>query len=83
MENIYLQLIDNAYKDILSHIFGAYNTMLNTYHTLFLVIFLIVFTNKGMTFLLKRHHIISKVILYALYFLIIIINMCLLIGVWE
>lgn len=82
MENIYLQLIDNAYMDILSHIFGADNTMLNTYHALFLVIFLIIFANRGMTFLLKRHHIISKIISYTLYFLIIIINMCLLIGVW-
>lgn len=60
MENIYLQLIDNAYRDILSHIFGADNTMLNTYHALFLVIFLIIFANRGMTFLLRRHHIISK-----------------------
>lgn len=81
MENIYLQLIDNAYRDILSHIFGADNTMLNTYHALFLVIFLIIFANKGMTFLLRRHHIISKIISYILYFLIIIIDMSLLIGV--
>lgn len=81
MENIYLQLIDNAYRDILSHIFGADNTMLNTYHALFLVIFLIIFANKGMAFLLKRHHIISKIISYILYFLIIIIDMSLLIGV--
>ena len=81
MENIYLQLIDNAYKDILSHIFGVDNTMLNTYHTLFLVIFLIIFANRGMAFLLKRHHIISKIISYILYFLIVIIDLSLLIGV--
>lgn len=81
MENIYLQLIDNAYRDILSHIFGADNTMLNTYHALFLVIFLIIFVNKGMTFLLRRHHIISKIISYILYFLIVIIDLSLLIGV--
>ena len=81
MDNIYLQLIDTAYRDILSHIFGADNTMLNTYHTLFLVIFLIVFANKGMTFLLKRNHIISKIISYILYFLVIIIDLSLLIGV--
>ena len=81
MENIYLQLIDNAYRDILSHIFGADNTMLNTYHALFLVIFLIIFANRGMTFLLKRHHIISKIISYILYFLIVIIDLSLLIGV--
>lgn len=81
MENIYLQLIDNAYRDILSHIFGADNTMLNTYHALFLVIFLIIFANKGMTFLLRRHHIISKIISYILYFLIVIIDLSLLIGV--
>lgn len=81
MENVYLQLLDNAYRDILSHIFGADNTMLNTYHTLFLVIFLIIFANKGMTFLLRRHHIISKIISYILYFLIIIIDLRLLIGV--
>lgn len=81
MENIYLQLIDNAYMDILSHIFGADNTMLNTYHALFLVIFLIIFANKGMTFLLRRHHIISKIISYILYFLIVIIDLSLLIGV--
>lgn len=81
MENIYLQLIDNAYRDILSHIFGADNTMLNTYHTLFLVIFLIIFANRGMTFLLKRHHTISKIISYILYFLIVIIDLSLLIGV--
>lgn len=82
METIYLQMVDSAYRNILSHIFGADNTMLNTYHTLFLVIFLIIFANRGMAFLLRRHHIISKIISYALYFLIIIINMCLLIGVW-
>lgn len=81
MDNIYLQLIDNAYRDILSHIFGADNNMLNTYHTLFLVIFLIIFANRGMAFLLKRHHIISKVISYILYFLIVIIDLSLLIGV--
>lgn len=81
MENIYLQLIDTAYRDILSHIFGADNTMLNTYHALFLVIFLIIFTNRGMAFLLRRHHIISKIISYILYFLIIIIDLSLLIGV--
>lgn len=80
MENIYLQLIDNAYRDILSHIFGADNTMLNTYHALFLVIFLIIFANKGMTFLLKRHHIIIKIISYILYFLVIVIDLSLLIG---
>ena len=81
MENIYLQMVDAAYRNILSHIFGADNTMLNTYHTLFLVIFLIIFANRGMTFLLRRHHIISKIISYILYFLIIIIDLCLLIGV--
>lgn len=81
MENIYLQLIDTAYRDILSHIFGADNTMLNTYHTLVLVIFLIIFANRGMTFLLKRRHIISKIISYILYFLIVIIDLSLLIGV--
>jgi len=81
MDNIYLQLIDNAYRDILSHIFGADNTMLNIYHALFLVIFLIIFANRGMTFLLKRHHIISKIISYILYFLVIIIDLSLLIGV--
>lgn len=81
MENIYLQLIDNAYRDILSNIFGADNTMLNTYHALFLVIFLIIFANKGMAFLLRRHHIISKIISYILYFLIVIIDLSLLIGV--
>lgn len=81
MENIYLQLIDNAYRDILSHIFGADNTMLNIYHALFLVIFLIIFANRGMTFLLRRHHIISKIISYILYFLIIVIDLSLLIGV--
>ena len=81
MENVYLQLLDNAYRDILSHIFGADNTMLNTYHALFLVIFLIVFANRGMAFLLKRHHIISKIISYILYFLVIIIDLSLLIGV--
>lgn len=81
MENIYLQLLDNAYSDILSHIFGADNTMLNTYHALFLVIFLIIFANRGMTFLLKRHHIISKIISYILYFLVIVIDLSLLIGV--
>ena len=80
MENIYLQLIDTAYRDILSHIFGADNIMLNTYHALFLVIFLIIFANKGMAFLLKRHHIISKIISYILYFLIVIIDLSLLIG---
>lgn len=82
MEIIYLQMVDSAYRNILAHIFGADNNMLNTYHTLFLVIFLIIFTNRGMAFLLKRHHIITKIISYTLYFLIIIINMCLLIGVW-
>lgn len=81
MENIYLQLIDNAYRDILSNIFGANNTMLNTYHALFLVIFLIIFANRGMAFLLRRHHIISKIISYFLYFLVIIIDLSLLIGV--
>lgn len=81
MENVYLQLLDNAYRDILSHIFGADNTMLNTYHALFLVIFLIIFANRGMAFLLRRHHIISKIISYILYFLIIIIDLHLLIGV--
>ena len=81
MENVYLQLLDNAYRDILSRIFGADNTMLNTYHTLFLVIFLIIFANRGMAFLLRRHHIISKIISYFLYFLVIIIDLSLLIGV--
>lgn len=81
MNNIYLQMVDTAYRDILSHIFGADNNMLNTYHTLFLVIFLIIFTNRGMAFLLRRHHIISKIISYILYFLVIIIDLSLLIGV--
>ncbi len=81
MDYIYLRMVDTAYRDILSHIFGADNTMLNTYHTLFLVIFLIIFANRGMAFLLKRHHIISKIISYILYFLIIIIDLRLLIGV--
>lgn len=81
MDYIYLQMVDTAYRDILSHIFGADNTMLNTYHTLFLVIFLIIFSNRGMAFLLRRHHIISKIISYILYFLIIIIDLRLLIGV--
>lgn len=81
MDYIYLQMVDTAYRDILSHIFGADNTMLNTYHTLFLVIFLIIFANRGMTFLLRRHHIVSKIISYILYFLIIIIDLRLLIGV--
>ena len=81
MENIYLQIVDDSYRNILSHIFGADNTMLNTYHTLFLVIFLIIFANRGMAFLLRRHRIISKIISYILYFLIIIINLRLLTGV--
>lgn len=81
MDTIYLQMVDTAYRDILSHIFGADNTMLNTYHALFLVIFLIIFANRGMAFLLRRHHIISKIISYILYFLIIIIDLRLLIGV--
>ena len=81
MDYIYLQMVDTAYRDILSHIFGADNTMLNTYHTLFLVIFLIIFANRGMSFLLRRHHIISKIISYFLYFLIVIIDLSLLIGV--
>ena len=81
MDNIYLQMVDSAYRNILVHIFGADNTMLNTYHTLFLVIFLIIFANRGMAFLLKRHHIISKIISYILYFLIIVIDLSLLIGV--
>lgn len=81
MDNIYLQMVDDAYRNILSHIFGADNTMLNTYHALFLVIFLIIFANRGMAFLLKRHHIISKIISYFLYFLIVIIDLSLLIGV--
>lgn len=81
MDYIYLQMVDTAYRDILSHIFGADSTMLNTYHTLFLVIFLIIFANRGMAFLLRRHHIISKIISYILYFLVIIIDLSLLIGV--
>lgn len=81
MDNIYLQMVDDSYRNILSHIFGADNTMLNTYHTLFLVIFLIIFANRGMAFLLRRHHIISKIISYFLYFLIVIIDLSLLIGV--
>ena len=81
MDNIYLQMVDDSYRNILSHIFGADNTMLNTYHTLFLVIFLIIFANRGMTFLLRRHHIISKIISYTLYFLVIVIDLSLLIGV--
>ena len=80
MDYIYLQMVDSAYRDILSHIFGADNTMLNTYHALFLVIFLIIFANRGMAFLLRRHHIISKIISYILYFLVIVIDLSLLIG---
>lgn len=82
METIYLQIVDYAYRDLLSRIFGSNNQMLEMYHTLFLVIFLIIFTNKGMNFLLKRDHIISKIISYFLYFLIIIIDVSLILGLY-
>jgi len=82
METVYLQIVDYAYRDLLSRIFGSNNQMLEMYHTLFLVIFLIIFANKGMNFLLKRHHIISKIISYFLYFLIIIIDVSLILGLY-
>lgn len=82
METIYLQIVDYAYRDLLSRIFGSDNQMLEMYHTLFLVIFLIIFANKGMNFLLKRDHIISKIISYFLYFLIIIIDVSLILGLY-
>ena len=56
METVYLQVVDYAYRDLLSRIFGSDNQMLEMYHTLFLVIFLIIFANKGMNFLLRRNH---------------------------
>ena len=82
METVYLQIVDYAYRDLLSRIFGSNNQMLETYHTLFLVIFLIIFANKGMNFLLKRNHIISKIISYFLYFVIIAIDVCLILGLY-
>ena len=82
METVYLQIVDYAYRDLLSRIFGSNNQMLEMYHTLFLVIFLIIFASKGMNFLLKRHHIISKIISYFLYFLIIIIDVSLILGLY-
>ena len=82
METVYLQIVDYAYRDLLSRIFGSNNQMLEMYHTLFLVIFLIIFANKGMNFLLKRNHIISKIISYFLYFVIIAIDVCLILGLY-
>lgn len=82
METVYLQIVDYAYRDLLSRIFGSNNQMLEIYHTLFLVIFLIIFANKGMNFLLKRNHILSKIISYFLYFLIIIIDVSLILGLY-
>lgn len=82
METLYLQIVDYAYRDLLSRIFGSNNQMLEMYHTLFLVIFLIIFANKGMNFLLKRNHILSKIISYFLYFLIIIIDVSLILGLY-
>nr|DAN29946.1 MAG TPA: hypothetical protein [Caudoviricetes sp.]DAN84386.1 MAG TPA: hypothetical protein [Caudoviricetes sp.]DAQ56796.1 MAG TPA: hypothetical protein [Caudoviricetes sp.] len=82
METVYLQIVDYAYRDLLSRIFGSNNQMLEMYHTLFLVIFLIIFANKGMNFLLKRNHILSKIISYFLYFLIIIIDVSLILGLY-
>jgi len=82
METVYLQIVDYAYRDLLSRIFGSNNQMLEMYHTLFLVIFLIIFANKGMNFLLKRNHIFSKIISYFLYFLIIIIDVSLILGLY-
>ena len=82
METVYLQVVDYAYRDLLSRIFGSDNQMLEMYHTLFLVIFLIIFANKGMNFLLKRNHILSKIISYFLYFLIIIIDVSLILGLY-
>lgn len=82
METVYLQVVDYAYRDLLSRIFGSDNQMLEMYHTLFLVIFLIIFTNKGMNFLLRRNHIISKIISYLLYFIIIAIDVCLILGLY-
>lgn len=82
METVYLQVVDYAYRDLLSRIFGSDNQMLEMYHTLFLVIFLIIFTNKGMNFLLKRNHIVSKIVSYLLYFIIIMIDVCLILGLY-
>lgn len=82
METVYLQIFDYAYRDLLSRIFGSDNQMLEMYHTLFLVIFLIIFANKGMNFLLRRSHIVSKVISYLLYFIIIMIDVCLILGLY-
>lgn len=82
METVYLQIVDYAYRDLLSRIFGSNDQMLEMYHTLFLVIFLIIFANKGMNFLLKRNHILSKIISYFLYFLIIIIDVSLILGLY-
>lgn len=82
METVYLQVVDHAYRDLLSRIFGTDNQMLEMYHTLFLVIFLIIFANKGMNFLLRRNHIISKIVSYLLYFIIIMIDVCLILGLY-
>lgn len=82
METVYLQIVDYAYRDLLSRIFGSDNQMLEMYHTLFLVIFLIIFANKSMNFLLRRNHIISKIISYLLYFIIIAIDVCLILGLY-
>ena len=82
METIYLQVVDYAYRDLLSRIFGSDNQMLDIYHTLFLVIFLIIFANKGMNFLLRRNHIVSKVVSYLFYFIIIMIDVCLILGIY-
>lgn len=82
METVYLQIVDYTYRDLLSRIFGSNNQMLEMYHTLFLVIFLIIFANKGMNFLLRRNHILSKIISYFLYFLIIIIDVSLILGLY-
>ena len=56
METVYLQVVDYAYRDLLSRIFGSDNQMLEMYHALFLVIFLIIFANKGMNFLKKKSY---------------------------
>lgn len=82
METVYLQVMDYAYRDLLSRIFGSDNQMLEMYHTLFLVIFLIIFANKGMTFLLRRNHIISKIVSYLFYFIIIMIDVSLILGLY-
>ena len=81
MDQIFIQVVDKAYIDILNHIFGEGNKMIPTYHTLFLVIFLIAFSTKCISFLVKDHHIIAKVLLYIIYFAIIIIDVRLILGV--